>query len=128
MSIHTNPYRTVEQDRALDRQRQDREDRDAEAARAQRQRNEENAKIRAERLQGIEDRREAEREERLAADDADFVDARRRGYMASDPTATEESFQHDLPEIRRSHRIAAAVNGPNEDELAVARADAARYF
>ncbi len=128
MTIHTNPYSTVDRDRALAQQRVDREERDAEAARAQRQRNEENAKIRAARLQGIEDGREAEREERLASADADFVDARRRGYLASDPTATEADFQRDLVEIRRNHRIAAAVNGPNDGELALQRQRANDYF
>ena len=129
MSIHaTNPYATTDRDRALAQQRQDREDREAGAAAEQQRRDEENAKLRAARLQAIDDRKAAERAERLAADDQAFVADLRRGYLASDPMATEESFVADLPEIRRQARIAAAVNGPNDGELARQRQQAHDAF
>jgi len=116
----TNPYSysTVDRDRALAQQRRDREDREAGAVAEQQRRDDENAKLRAARLQAIDDRKAAERAERLAAEDATFVATLRRGYLAADPMATEESFVADLPEIRRSARIFAAVNGPNDGELA----------
>jgi len=62
------------------------------------------------------------------ADDQAFVAEFRRGYLASDPMATEESFVADLPEIRRQARIAAAVNGPNDGELARQRQQAHDAF
>jgi len=129
MSIHaTNPYATAERDRALDRQRQDREDREATAVKAQQERDTENARIRAARLQGIEDRKAAAQAERLAADDQAFVAELRRGYLASDPMATEQSFLADLPEIRRQARIASAVTGLSQDGLAAQRQHAADWF
>ncbi len=128
MSIHTS-YSTVARDRALAQQRQDREDREAQEQRAQEERDEANRKIRDARLQALDDKKAAERAERLATEDASFIDTLRRRYLAADPTATEESFIADLPEIRRQARIAAAVTGPSPDgELNAQRAAASHYF
>ncbi len=88
----------------------------------------ENQAIRDARLKKLADAKEAERNERLATEDAAFVDERRRRYLASDPLATEDDFQRDLPEIRRQWRIEQSLsNGPTEQETAMRRANALRY-
>ena len=70
---------------------------------------------------------DARRAALVAAEDAKLVDALRRRYLASDPTATEAQFQADLPELRRQHRLNAALRGGSADEAARA-ANARRYF
>ncbi len=124
----TNPYGTPAQAQALAHQRAEREEREAEAAAEQQRRVEENRKIRDARLKALDDKKVAERAERLAAEDREFVATLRRRYMSSDVTATEADFQRDLPELRRLHRLNAAVHGPSDSELAAARRDASQYF
>ncbi len=123
-----NPYGTAAQTQGLAQQRRDREEREDEAVRAQQQRDDENAKLRAARLQAIDDRKAAERAERLAAKDREFIEKLRQRYLASDPLATVEDFERELPELRRRHRMDAALNGPTEQELAAQRTNASRYF
>ena len=73
------------------------------------------------------DAKEAERRERA---DARFVARLRDNYLAADPSATEDDFRRDLPEIRRQHRIAAATAGDSDAaaaDLAARRAHARLY-
>ena len=86
--------------------------------------------IRERRAAEAASKREAEaarRAELVAAEDAKLVAELRRRYLGSDPTATEAQFQADLPELRRQHRLNAALGGASADEAARA-ANARRYF
>ena len=88
----------------------------------------ENAKVRDVRLMKLEDEKQAKHREWAANQDAGFVERLRGRYLSSDPLATEADFQRDLGEIRRQARIAAAVNGPNDGELARQRQQAHDAF
>jgi len=59
----------------------------------------------------IAEAEEAERAERIRAADEVFTTEVRRRYLSADPLATVDDFAADLPEIRRRHRIAAALVG-----------------
>ena len=67
----------------------------------------ENARLRAEHRR----RQDEDAAEQRCVADGLFVDQQRRPYLEADPAATEEQFRADLPEIRRRHRIAAALAG-----------------
>jgi len=87
-----------------------------------------NATVRDARLMRLEDEKHAKHQEWAAHQDASFVERLRSRYLGSDPLATEADFQRDLGEIRRQARIAAAANGPNEDEFARQRQQARDDF
>jgi len=86
----------------------------------------ENEQLRLERLARLDADQEARREGRRQAAAARFVGDLRAKYMSADLAASEGDFQADLPEIRRQHRIAAALKGGDDDGAARA-ANAARY-
>jgi len=86
----------------------------------------ENEKLRLVRLARLDAERDAQREARQQAADDRFVGDLREKYMSADPTATDADFQRDLQEIKRQHRIKAALSGGADDGRA--RADnASRY-
>jgi hypothetical protein len=64
--------------------------------------------------QAEHDRRRAEY---VAAEDAKQVGEWRWRFFASDPTATEQDFQAALPEIRRQHRLDAAMGRTSAGEI-----------
>jgi hypothetical protein len=68
-----------------------------------------------------------QREAQVAAANEKLVSDLRRRYLASDPTATEEEFQRDLPELRRKHRE-AAVLGVNDGRAEAARRESAQRY
>ncbi len=71
-------------------------------------------------------RREQEQQQRRDRLDAAVVDELRRGYLAADPTATEEGFQAALPELREARRRRLALEGDPRD--VAARASFARQY
>jgi len=76
---------------------------------------------RAQEERRIEAKLAAEQTERRRVADEVFVNEFRRRYLASDPTASEADFAADLPEIRRQHRIAAALVGAGTIASPIAR-------
>jgi len=85
-----------------------------------------NEQLRLARLARLDADRVARREARQQAADERFVGDLKAKYLAADPSATPEAFQADLPEIKRQHRIKAALSGGDDDGAARA-ATAARY-
>lgn len=77
-----------------------------------------NARLRTERLAKRDAERDAQREARRREEDVRFVDGLKARYLAADPLATEGDFARDLPEMRRQHRIAAALPSGSADEAA----------
>ncbi len=71
-----------------------------------------NVQLKAARLAEVDARREQTLAELRAEREAEFVERLRRNYFASDPGATEAEFARDLPDIRRKHRIDAALEPP----------------
>lgn len=60
---------------------------------------------------------DAKHQERIQADDAKLVDGWRRAFFAADRSATEDDFQAALPEIRRQHRLDAALGRTPTPEI-----------
>jgi len=71
-----------------------------------------NAQRRADHIAGIEAKREEVRAALTAEAETRFTGELRGKYFAADPGATEAEFQADLPDIRRQHRITAALAEP----------------
>jgi len=87
---------------------------------------EQNDRLRRERLAKLDADQEARREARRRRDDDRFVAGWKAKYLAADPAATDADFARDLPELRRQHRLAAALKDAPDDGRA--RADnASRY-
>jgi len=85
-----------------------------------------NEQLRLARLARLDADRVARQTDREKQEDERFVGGLRTKYLAADPTATDADFQRDLPEIRRQHRLAAALKDAPDDRTARA-ANAARY-
>jgi len=74
-----------------------------------------NEQLRLARLARLDADRVAKREARQQAADERFVGDLKARYLAADPTATPQEFERDLPEIRRQHRLAAALKEAPDD-------------
>jgi len=84
-----------------------------------------NERLRLERLARVDAAQEEKRAARRRRDDDIFIGDLKDRYLAADPLATDADFDRDLPEIRRQHRLAAALRGEADDRSARA-ANAAR--
>lgn len=83
-------------------------------------------------VEGIRARREAQKAEQRAVQEAAAQERRERldvpivaelrsAYLAADPTATEEQFQAVLPELREERRRRAALAGNDAARVAFTR-------
>ncbi len=86
-----------------------------------------NEQLRLARLARLDADRVARQTDREKQEDERFVGDLRARYLAADPSATAEDFAADLPEIKRQHRIKAALSGGADDGRA-ARADTASRY